>query len=124
TNPPIDPIREDIVMSLETDIGREGNLLGETPEDCKQLHLKSPVLSNAQLDFIKKLDRDGFRAAVVSTLFEAGKGPSEMDRALNALCKEAARVLEEGATMIILSDRGVSRTQVPIPSLLATGAVH
>ena len=124
TNPPIDPIREDIVMSLETDIGLEGNLLGESPEDCKQLHLKSPILSNAQLDFIKKLDRDGFRAAVVSTLFEADKGPAEMDRALHAICKEAARCLEDGANMIILSDRGVSKKLAPIPSLMATGAVH
>ncbi len=124
TNPPIDPIREDIVMSLETDIGREGNLLGETPEDCKQLHLKSPLLTNAQLNFIKKLDRDGFRPAVVSILFEVAKGPSGMDQALHAICKEALKALEDGATMLILSDRGVSKTHAAIPSLLATGAVH
>ena len=124
TNPPIDPIREDIVMSLETDIGREGNLLGESPEDCKQLHLKSPLLTNAQLTFIKKLDRDGFRPAVVSTLFEVAKGPAEMDHALHVICKDALKALEDGATMIILSDRGVSKTHAAIPSLLATGAVH
>jgi len=124
TNPPIDPIREDIVMSLETDIGREHNLLGESPEDCKLLHLPSPILSNAQLNFIKKLDRDGFRASVISTLFEAAKGPVEMDRALHAICKEAVKAVDEGATMIILSDRGVGRTHAAIPSLLATGAVH
>ncbi|MCF6285317.1 MAG: glutamate synthase subunit alpha, partial [Candidatus Hydrogenedentes bacterium] len=124
TNPPIDPIREDIVMSLETDIGREGNLLGEKPEDCKQLHLNSPILTNAQLEFIKKLDRDGFRATVISTLFEAAKGPVEMDRVLHAICKEASLAVRDGATMIILSDRGISKTHAAIPSLLATGAVH
>jgi glutamate synthase domain-containing protein 2/glutamate synthase domain-containing protein 1/glutamate synthase domain-containing protein 3 len=124
TNPPIDPIREDIVMSLETDIGREGNLLGEMPEDCKQLHLNSPILSNAQLDFIKKLDRDGFRAATISILFDAAKGPVEMDRVLHAICKEAVKAADDGATMIVLSDRGVDATHAAIPSLLATGAVH
>lgn len=124
TNPPIDPIRESIVMSLETDIGREGNLLGEKPEDCKQLHLKSPVITNAQLAFIKNLDRDGFRSAVISTLFEAGKGPEELDKALHRICKEAFEAVQRGATMIVLSDRGVSDVYAPIPSLLATGAVH
>lgn len=124
TNPPIDPIREDIVMSLETDIGREGNLLGETPEDCKQLHLQSPILSNAQLAFIKNLDRDGFRSAVISTLFDAEKGPEELDRALHRICREAVEAVQGGKTMIVLSDRGVSASQAPIPSLLAVGAVH
>ena len=124
TNPPIDPIREDIVMSLETDIGREGNLLGEKPEDCKQLHLKSPILTNAQLAFIKNLDRDGFRCAAISTLFDVTKGPGELDRALHRICKEAAEAVQGGKTMIVLSDRGVGKAHAPIPSLLAVGAVH
>ncbi len=124
TNPPIDPIRESIVMSLETDIGREGNLLGEKPEDCKQLHLKSPVITNAQLAFIKNLDRDGFRSAVISTLFDTEKGPEELDKALHRICKEAFDAVQHGATMIVLSDRGVNEEFAPIPSLLATGAVH
>ncbi|MBX3179896.1 MAG: glutamate synthase large subunit [Candidatus Hydrogenedentes bacterium] len=124
TNPPIDPIREDIVMSLETDIGREGNLLAEKPEDCRQLHLQSPILTNAQLAFIRNLDRDGFRSAVISTLFDAEKGPGELDKALHRICREAVEAVQGGKTMIILSDRGVSKTHAPIPSLMAVGAVH
>ncbi len=124
TNPPIDPIREEIVMSLETDIGRERNLLDETPEHCEQLHLPSPIITNEQLDYIKHIDKPGLKTSVISTLFPANDGPAAIVKALDRICDEAMKALEGGATILVLSDRGVSETMCPIPSLLATGAVH
>ncbi|MBI2426164.1 MAG: glutamate synthase large subunit [Candidatus Hydrogenedentes bacterium] len=124
TNPPIDPIREEIVMSLETDIGAEGNLLGELPGDCRQLHLYSPILTNAQLEYIKRIDKPGFQHAVISINFPASEGPRGMDRALTRICRETVNAVSGGATMIILSDRGVGPDTAPVPSLLAVGAVH
>ncbi|MFM1921875.1 MAG: hypothetical protein RLZZ303_3509 [Candidatus Hydrogenedentota bacterium] len=124
TNPPIDPIREEIVMSLETDIGREGNLLGEDPQDCARLHLPSPVLTNAQLQWIKEQQGEGFEHAVISCLFPAAEGPKALDAAIGRICREAEKAVDAGKTMLILSDRGVSREQCPVPALLAVGAVH
>ncbi len=124
TNPPIDPIREEIVMSLDTTIGRERNLLDETPKHCEQLYLMSPVITNEQLQYIQRLDRPGLKTATISTLFPAKEGPAGLDAALDRICQEALRAIEEGATILVLSDRGVNRESVPIPSLLATGAVH
>ncbi|HEO71599.1 MAG TPA: glutamate synthase large subunit, partial [Candidatus Hydrogenedentes bacterium] len=124
TNPPIDPIREEIVMSLETTIGREGNLLEETPQHCRQLYLKTPILRNAQLKYIKALAQPGLRSSVISTLFRACEGASGLEKAIGRICAEASRAIAEGATILILSDRGVDDAHAPIPSLLATGAVH
>ena len=124
TNPPIDPIREVIVMSLETTVGREGNLLAEAPEDCEQLHLKSPILTNEQMAAIKKMDSPALKAQVISTLFAVSEGPAGMEKALERVCAEAEAAVDAGATLLILSDRGVDAAQAPIPSLLVTGAVH
>ena len=124
TNPPIDPIREEIVMSLETTIGRERNLLDETPEDCAQLHLKSPIVTNGQLANIKRMVKPGFKTQVISTLFPAKDGPAAMESALERICREAEDAIDKGMTMLILSDRGTGPDFAPIPSLLATGAVH
>jgi glutamate synthase domain-containing protein 2/glutamate synthase domain-containing protein 1/glutamate synthase domain-containing protein 3 len=124
TNPPIDPIREEIVMSLETDIGRERNLLDATPEHCEQLHLSSPLISDAQLEYIKGIDKPGLKTTVVSTLFPAADGAAGLGAALIRICAEASKAIEDGYSLIVLSDRGVNKTNVPIPSLLATGAVH
>ena len=124
TNPPIDPLREEIVMSLETTVGHERNLLDETPEHCRQLHLKSPIIDNAQLEYIKNLDKPGLKPVVISTLFQASQGPGALDKALNRMCAEASAAIAAGATILILSDRGMNREMAPIPSLLATGAVH
>ncbi len=124
TNPPIDPIREEIVMSMETTIGPEGNLLAEAEEDCRQLHLKSPILTDAQMAFIKGLDRPGLRTAVVSTLFPVARGPEGLKEVLDRVCDEAAAAVDAGCTMIVLSDRGVNRNFTALPSLMATGVVH
>ena len=124
TNPPIDSIREEIVMSIETTIGREGNLLEETPEHCRQLRLASPILTNAQMAYIRALDQPGLKTVVLSTRFRAQDGARALDAALDRLCEEAAEAVTNGATILVLSDRGVNREFAPIPSLLATGAVH
>jgi len=124
TNPPIDPIREEIVMSLETDAGRERNLLGETPEHCEQLHLLSPIITDEQLDYIKHIDKPGLKATTISTLFVAKEGPSALDKALDRICAEAMKAIDSGYTLIVLSDRGAGEINCPIPSLLAIGAVH
>ena len=124
TNPPIDPIREEIVMSMETTIGAEGNLLAEAEEDCRQLHLKSPILTDVQMEFIKELDRPGLRTTVVSTLFRADDGPTGVQKALERICAQAEIAVNAGSTIIVLSDRGTNRRFAALPSLLATGAVH
>ena len=124
TNPPIDPIREEIVMSLETDIGPEGSLLGEDEQDCRRLHLMSPILTDMQMAHIKDGARSGFQSTVISTLFPVSEGVEGLDRALERICAEAEAAIDGGAEMIVLSDRGAGRDSVPIPSLLAVGDVH
>ncbi len=124
TNPPIDPIREEIVMSLVTTVGRERNLLDETPKHCEQLQLPSPIITDAQLKYIKEIDEPGLKSRVISTLFPAKDGAAGLDRALQRICDEALDAIAEGVTILVLSDRGVDADLAPIPSLLATGAVH
>ena len=124
TNPPIDPIREEIVMSLETDIGRERNLLDETPEHCEQLHLPSPILTNDQMAYIKRLDKPALKSKVISTLFPLKDGVGGLEKALDRVCAEAEKATDDGYTLIVLSDRGVSPELVPMPILLAVGGVH
>jgi glutamate synthase (NADPH/NADH) large chain len=124
TNPPVDPIREEMVMSAETTIGAEQNLFEETPLHCRQLRLKNPILNNEQLERIKRLARPGLRSITLSTLYQVDEGEDGLSEALAALCVQASHAIEDGYTIIVLSDRGVNREWAPIPSLLATGAVH
>ncbi|MFZ4693861.1 MAG: glutamate synthase large subunit [Verrucomicrobiia bacterium] len=124
TNPPLDAIREDLVTSLVTYLGREGNLLTETPSHCRLLRLKQPILSNSELEKIRALDEGAFRARTLEMLFCASEGEDGLERALGELCRQAAEAVRDGATLLILSDRGVSREMAPIPSLLACAAVH
>ena len=124
TNPPVDSIREEMVMSAETTIGSEQNLFEETPLHCRQLRLKNPVLTNEQMERIKRLARPGLRTITLSTLFRVGDGEQGLRSALEELCRRASAALEDGYTIIVLSDRGVNSDWAPIPSLLATGAVH
>jgi glutamate synthase (NADPH) large chain len=124
TNPPVDPIREEMVMSAETTIGAEQNLFEETPLHCRQLRLKNPILDNHQLERIKRLARPGLRSITLSTLYRVDDGEHGLSEALENLCRQASRALEDGYTIIVLSDRGVNPNWAPIPSLLATGAVH
>ncbi|HWA97298.1 MAG TPA: glutamate synthase large subunit, partial [Pirellulales bacterium] len=124
TNPPLDAIREEIVTMLITTIGSEGNLLDETPEQCRLLRLETPVITNAELAKIRALDRPGLKARTFSTLFRRAEGPEGMRRRMDALRAEISAAIAEGVTLVILSDRGVNADLVPIPALLATAGVH
>jgi len=124
TNPPIDPIREELVMSVKTTLGAEGNLFDESPEQCAQLELESPILTNEQLAQIKRLDNGHLRTVTLPALFHAGMGGEGLEAALDELCERAADAVDQGYTILVLSDRGVNERKVPIPSLLATAAVH
>ncbi len=124
TNPPVDSIREEMIMSAETTIGAEQNLFEETPIHCRQLKLKNPILTNEQLEKIKRLARPGLRTITLPTLFKVADGERGLREALDQLCREASKAIENDYTIIVLSDRGVNPEFAPIPSLLATGAVH
>jgi glutamate synthase (NADPH/NADH) large chain len=125
TNPPIDPIREKLVMTLATCLGGEGNLLEETPEQCRLLELEQPVLTNEELAKISR-GRPDFHVAVLPMVFEAKTAdPGQaLERALLELCAGAERAVDDGASVVVLSDRGQSAASAAIPSLLATSAVH
>lgn len=124
TNPPIDPIREEIVMSLETSIGRERNMLDATPEHCEQLLLDTPIITDEQMEYIKRLDKPGLKTKVISTLFKAADGPAGMAKRVDEICAEADQAIADDYTIVVLSDRGINREMCAIPALLITGAVH
>ncbi len=124
TNPPIDPIREAIVMSLETDIGRERNLLDESPQHARKVHLKSPLLTNEQLVHIWKIGGRDFTAATISCLFPVSEGPKGLVAAIDRICREASEAVRRGVTFLVLSDRAVNASMAPVPMLLAVGAAH
>ena len=123
TNPPLDAIREELVTSVEAFIGSERNLFEETPLHCRQLKIKTPVITDDELAKIRNLDLGDVRSTTLSTLFSA-QGEGAMKEALDHLCNAASQAIRDGYSVIILSDRGVSADQAPIPSLLATAAVH
>ena len=123
TNPPIDPYRENLVMSLMSFVGRERNLLSETPQHCRQLKLLHPLLSNDDLIKLKEHTFPDFRTAVVPVLFHREEEEG-LEGALDKIAKTAERRIDEGASLIILSDRGMTSAEIPIPALLAMGAVH
>ena len=123
TNPAIDPIREEVVMSLECFMGGRRNLLDETPPHCGKVHLKQPILTNDELSKIKHIKEKGFKTKTISLLFDAKKKGS-FQKALNRICKESHAAIKSGYTFIVLSDRGVNKNKAALPALLATGAVH
>ncbi|HYB41747.1 MAG TPA: glutamate synthase large subunit, partial [Candidatus Methylomirabilis sp.] len=124
TNPPLDGIREQMVTQIETTIGPEGNLLEPTPEACRQITLKTPILSNEDLARISHVYLPGFRATRVSMLFPLAEGAAGLTRAMDELCRRASAAVADGYTYLILSDRGVDAEHAPIPALLATSGVH
>ncbi|MBM3942284.1 MAG: glutamate synthase large subunit [SAR202 cluster bacterium] len=124
TNPPLDAIREELVTSLEAFIGCGQNLLAETPQHCRQLKVKHPIISNEDLQKLCQLTTGDIRAAVLPTLFDAHAGPGALKGALDNLCAQASQAILDGHSIIILSDRGVDHRWAAIPSLLATAAVH
>ena len=125
TNPPIDPIREELVMSLEEYIGAVGNnILVPSESHCKMVRLNHPILTNTQLDLLCNIRYKGFNAVKLPMLFEVGKGREGLKAALNELCKQAEQSVTDGVNYIILSDKNVDEKRAPIPSLLAVSAVH
>ena len=123
TNPPIDSIREEVVMSLRCFIGPEGNLLETTPEQAHRLSLEHPILSNRQLVDLKNIDHQGMRSQVIDITFEAGESNGFMN-AMERICAEATQAISDGYAFIILSDRNTSQHRIPLSALVATGAVH
>ena len=125
TNPPIDPIREELVMSLTEYIGAVGmNILLPNETHCKMVRLPHPILNNTQLDILCNIRYKGFNTVKLPMLFEAARGKAGLQEALDRLCKAAEQAVTDGANYIILSDRGIDARQASIPSLLAISAVH
>src|SRR5471032_2476092 len=124
TNPPIDPIREEMVMSLTSYIGTERNILAETPQHCHTLKLPHPLLSNRDLEKLRRVSQGDFLATTLPMLFEVEQGSKGLERALTQLFRRASLAIQSGYTLLILSDRGVDPDYAPIPSLLALTAVH
>ncbi len=124
TNPPLDAIREECVTSLLTNIGTEQDLFEETARHCRQLKIKQPILTSEALAKIKALDRDGLRSVTLPMLYTVTDGGDGLKTALAALCEKASAAIEDGCTLLILSDREADKENAPIPALLATGAVH
>lgn len=125
TNPPIDPLREELVMSLTEYIGAVGmNILTPSESHCKMVRLNHPILSNTQLDILCNIRYKGFKTVKLSMLFEVAKGKAGLQEALTELCKQAEASVTEGVNYIVLTDRNVDATHAVIPSLLAVSAVH
>jgi glutamate synthase (NADPH/NADH) large chain len=124
TNPPIDPIREEMVMSLVSYIGKERNILAETPMHCHTLKLPHPILNNRDLEKLRRVSQGDFLATTLSALFPVAEGEVGLERALEGLCRRASLSIQDGYTILILSDRGVNAQYAPVPSLLAMTAVH
>jgi len=123
TNPAIDPIREEVVMSLESYLGPGKNILDETPYHCHKLSVRKPILSNPDLEKIRGIKKNGFKTKTISLLF-AAEDERNFTKTLNKICKEAESAIKEQYTFIILSDRGVNKDYASLPSLLACAAVH
>src|ERR1700722_13391167 len=124
TNPAIDPIREEMVMSLISYIGTERNILEETPQHCHTLKLKHPMLTNRDLEKLRRVSQGDFLATTLSALFPVSEGEKELERALDGLCRRASLAVRSGYSLLILTDRGMDEEYAPIPSLLALSAVH
>jgi len=124
TNPPIDPIREEIITSTETMIGSEGNLLKPVPESCRMIKLAHPILTNADLEKLRHVNRPGFKAATLPILFKAAEGAQGLQPALDKLFTAADCAIADGVNVLILSDRGLNAVHAPIPALLALAGLH
>ncbi|MFR9602863.1 MAG: glutamate synthase central domain-containing protein, partial [Rikenellaceae bacterium] len=125
TNPPIDPIREELVMSLEGYIGAiDHSLLTPSEDLCKMVHMTQPILTNRDIDILRHIDYKGFRAKTLDATFEIKEGAEGMKAAIERLCNEAAEAVDGTVNYVILSDRGVSATRAAIPSVMVVSAVH
>ena len=124
TNPPLDPLREELITSAETKIGPEGNLLDPQPESCRQITLERPILKNAELEKLREVDLFDHRAVTLPIFFDKADGEAGLEKAMDELCRRVDEAIAQDNNLIILSDRGVDESKVPIPSLLAVAGVH
>ncbi len=124
TNPPIDPLREHIVLSLDCYLGKRQSLLTETPEHARLLHLATPLLTEEQLETLRHLDKEQFRSRTLTTTFEVAAGPAVLEATLERLEQEAIAAAHAGVTLLILSDQTATNAHAPMPMVIAVGAVH
>lgn len=124
SNPPIDPIRERMVMSLFTRVGESLNILDETSNHTKQIHISQPVLTDYDIAKFKHLKDKGFDYAVIDAVFKADDQPERLKQGIDAICQQAEEAILNNKKVLIISDKSASKDHAPIPSLLATGAVH
>src|SRR4051812_11585547 len=124
TNPAIDPQREGLVMSLRTSVGAIGNLLGEEPEDCRRVAMRTPILRDEELEKLRHLQARGLSSRILSTVYPVDGGPEALEKAVDGLCRGASQAVWDGVRIVILSDRDHRPGTAAIPALLATAAVH
>ncbi|MFO1094406.1 MAG: glutamate synthase large subunit [Planctomycetaceae bacterium] len=124
TNPPIDSIREEIVMSLECFIGPEGNLLETTEKQCHRLAVPHPILTDEEIDTLKQLNHRGWKSRTIDITWPRAEGPAGLRPALDRICREAEEAIAQGYSLVVLSDRACCHDRVPVSALLACGAVH
>ncbi|MDW8343172.1 MAG: glutamate synthase large subunit [Verrucomicrobiae bacterium] len=124
TNPPIDPIREEIITSTLINLGPQGNLLKPGPENCRQIRLPHPLLTEEELETLRQVNTRGFRAVTLSALYPVREGGAGLQRAMATLCEQADAAIAAGTTILIISDRGVEAERAAIPALLAVSGLH
>jgi glutamate synthase (ferredoxin) len=124
TNPPIDPIREELITSTTLTLGSEGNLLEPRPESCRQLRLSTPILKNSEMEKLRQISLPGIKTVTLAVIFNPHEGKEGLELALQELFRAADQAIAAGATILILSDKGVDRTHAPIPALLASSGLH
>jgi glutamate synthase (NADPH/NADH) large chain len=124
TNPSIDSIREEVIMSLECYIGPEQNLLAATPEHCHRLMVDHPILTNEEISALKHINYEGWRSKTIDITFNRSEGKAGLQKTLDRICGEAESAVDQGIQIVVLSDRKISQDRVPVSALLATGAVH
>ena len=124
TNPPIDSIREEVIMSLECLIGPEGNLLSTEKENAHRLRLQHPILSNEEFLKIKNLQTQGWRTKTIDITYEKENGSKGLIKALNRICKESEEAIKNGFSFIVLSDREINANRIALSSLIACSTVH
>ena len=124
TNPPIDPIREEIITSTTLTLGSEGNLVDPKPDSCRQLRLSAPILKNSEMEKLRHINRPGIKTVTLPILFKSTEGRSGLEGALTELYRCADQAIAGGATILILSDREMDQFHAPIPALLASAGLH
>ncbi len=124
TNPPVDPIREEVIMAEDVMLGAEGNILEETPEHCHRLRLSRPIITNEELEKIAVVDQGNLKAKRLKVLYNVEEGRDGMEPALEKLFAQADKAIQDGVSIIVISDRGVSKDKVAIPMLLACAGLH